>query len=58
MRDLLLPMTDAGVLVQAVVLALVVGLLLALTRHHRDLRPLVVGAGVLLTALFLLRAAH
>ena len=58
MRDLLLPTTDAGALLQVVLLAVAVGALLWVTRRHRDLRLLVAGTGLLLLALMALRAAH
>ena len=58
MRDLVLPTTDAGVAVQAVIVAIVVAALLLRTWHDRDLRLLVLGSGVFVAGLFMLRAAH
>jgi hypothetical protein len=58
MRDLLLPTTDAGVAMQALVAAVLFGALLVRTRHDRDLRLLVAGAMVFVAGLFMLRAAH
>lgn len=58
MTDLLLPRTDAGVLLQAaIVFSVLVGALVAL-RHDRDGRLLVAGLIVVATALFGLRAVH
>jgi hypothetical protein len=58
MRDLLLPTTDAGVAMQAVVVAVLFGALLVRTRHDPDLRLLVAGGTVFVAGLFMLRAAH
>jgi hypothetical protein len=58
MRDLLLPTTDAGVAMQAVVVAVLFAALLVRVRHDRDLRLLVLGAAVFVAGLFMLRAAH
>ena len=58
MRDLLLPTTDAGVAVQAAILAVAFAVAWRVTRRSKDLRLLVVGSGVLLAALMGLRAAH
>ena len=55
--DLLLPSTDAGVALQAVVLAVVVGLLLVPARRHGILQ-LWTGVVVLTTGLFVLRGVH
>jgi hypothetical protein len=56
--DLLLPSTDAGVLVQVVGWVVVSGLGLYLTRNNKDLRLLVVGISILVLALMALRAVH
>jgi hypothetical protein len=58
MRDLLLPTTDAGVAVQAVIAAVLFGALLVRTRDEPDLRLLVAGGMVFVAGLFMLRAAH
>lgn len=56
--DLLLPTTDRGVAVQAVVvLAILAGALLA-ARRHREWRLVVVGAALLAVGAFGLRALH
>jgi hypothetical protein len=58
MMDLLLPRTDAGVLLQAAVLALVFSLALWRTWRHPDVRLVAIGLGLVLGALMGLRAAH
>ena len=58
MTDLLLPATDAGVLVQVVVLVVVTTGALYLTRHHRDLRILVIGIALLIAGVMAVRAIH
>ncbi|MBW3662753.1 MAG: hypothetical protein KY469_06610 [Actinobacteria bacterium] len=58
MNELLFPRTDAGVLVQVVVLAAIVATALWRTWANPDLRLLVVGSGLLGFALMGLRAAH
>jgi hypothetical protein len=58
MRDLLLPTTDAGVAVQAVIMVVVFGALFVRTRHDRDLRLLVLGRAMFVAGLFMLRVAH
>jgi len=58
MTDFLLPRTDTGVAVQALILfpALVAGLVVV--RRDRELRIFVIGLLVLSVALFGLRAVH
>ncbi|MDX1511014.1 MAG: hypothetical protein R3249_06690 [Nitriliruptorales bacterium] len=58
MDELLQPASDLGVLVQGIVMALVLGALLWLTRRHREWRLVVIGVGMVLIGLFGLRAAH
>ena len=58
MEALLFPRTDAGVVVQVVVLAVLIGGALWLTRQHRDARLVVIGGSLLLVGLVGLRAAH
>ncbi len=58
LRDLLLPRTDAVVLLQAVIVTLLVGAGAWRVRHDRDLRRLVLGLGVFIAGLFMLRAMH
>ena len=55
--DLLLPSTDAGVAVQAAVLAVVVALLL-LPARRLDVLQLWAGTAVFTAGLFVLRGAH
>lgn len=58
MRDILLPLTDAAVLAQFVVVAaLTVGTAVAL-RRHRELRTFTTGVGVFVVALMAVRALH
>ena len=58
MIDILLPVTDAGVVIQIVVVVAftISGLLLA--RSNRGLRIFIVGVGILLLALIAVRAVH
>jgi len=56
--DLLLPRTDAGVLVQALVVFPVLGAALVLVRRDRDYRLLVIGLLTMTAAWFGLRAVH
>lgn len=58
MSDLLLPRTDAGVLAQTVIVAVVTTVAVIAARHRPDLRLLAIGAAVSLAALFGLRAMH
>lgn len=55
--ELLLPRTDAGVLAQAVVLAVIFGLLVRPARRV-GLLPLWSGSLTLVAGLFVLRGAH
>lgn len=57
-RDLLLPSTDAGVVVQAVLAAVILGSLWWSTRDHRDVRLFVAGLTILTLAAFGMRAVH
>jgi hypothetical protein len=56
--DLLLPTTDAGVLVQLIVVVTAGALGLVLTRRHPDWRLLVVGATLVALAFMGLRTLH
>ena len=58
MKDLLLPRTDGGVLVQAVVIGLIFSFALVGVRRDRELRLLVAGMTVLTGAWFGLRSLH
>ncbi|MGH9013228.1 MAG: hypothetical protein ACRDZ1_04730 [Acidimicrobiia bacterium] len=58
MIDLLLPRTDAGVLVQAVVVFPILGAWLAWVRRDPDWRLLALGVLVMTIAWFGLRAVH
>jgi len=58
MKELLLPRSDAGVLVQTVVAVIVLGLALVLVRRDRELRLLMIGLAVLTTAWFAVRSVH
>ncbi len=58
MGDLLLPRTDAGAGVQAVVLVAVFLLLLVMVRRNRDLTWFVAGSAVLTLSLVALRTVH
>ena len=58
MRDLLLPRTDAAVLVQALVAAVVFATALLLARRNRELVLLVIGVATVTGGLFGLRALH
>ncbi len=55
--DLLLPSTDAGVLVQAVIVSVVFALLVR-PAQRADLLQLWAGSAVFVGGLFVLRAAH
>lgn len=56
--DLLLPATDAGVLTQLVLVAIVASVALVVTRRNRDVRLAVIGLTVLTVSLMALRAVH
>lgn len=56
--ELLQPRTDAGVLAQAIVAATAVAALAWRVRADRDLLRLVLGGGVFVAGLFVLRAMH
>lgn len=56
--DLLLPATDAGVLVQLVLVAIVASVVSVIARRNRDVRLAVVGLTVLTVGLLALRAVH
>lgn len=56
--ELVQPRTDAGVVFQLVLAAVVIVLWTWRVRHDRDLRMLAMGSGVFLLGLFALRAAH
>lgn len=56
--ELLLPSTDRGVAVQAVIAGVVFTASLVAARRNRDLRVFVTGVGVLVLAWFGLRAVH
>ncbi len=58
MIDLLLPRTDKGVAVQAIVAIAVFGFVLARVRRDRELRIFVAGLAVLTAGWFALRALH
>ncbi|MGH9176971.1 MAG: hypothetical protein ACRD0N_00250 [Acidimicrobiales bacterium] len=58
MRELLLPRTDAGVLVQGVVASILLALALVVVRRDRELRLLVIGAATVTAAWFALRSVH
>lgn len=58
MTQLLLPQTDGGVAVQAVVLLVLLGVGWWATRQRPDARLLLVGVGLVLVGLIGLRAAH
>lgn len=58
MEELLQPRTDAGVVAQAVVVLLVVVALAWRVRRDHDLLRLVLGGGVFVAGLFVLRAMH
>lgn len=58
MTQLLLPQTDGGVAVQAVVLLVLLGVGWLATRQRPDARLLLVGVGLVLVGLTGLRAAH
>ena len=56
--ELLLPRTDAGVLVQALVVFPALGIALVLVWRDREWRALVLGLLTMTTAWFGLRAVH
>ena len=56
--DVLLPRTDAAVLVQALVVFPALGLALVLARRDREWRVLVLGVLTMTVAWFGLRAVH
>jgi hypothetical protein len=58
LKDLILPRTDAMVAAQAVILVILVGLGVWHTWHIPELRLLVLGLGVFIFGLMVLRAAH
>lgn len=58
MKELLLPRSDAGVLVQTVLAVIILGLALVLVRRDREMRLLVIGLTVLTTAWLALRSVH
>lgn len=58
MNEVLLPRPDAGVAVQALVVATVIGLALWRSRDRSDLRLLLVGVGVVMFQFMGLRAGH
>ena len=58
MRSLLLPTTDAGVVLQVALVAVVTGLLVWRLRRDRDVTRLVVGVALLLLGAIAVRALH
>lgn len=58
MRDLLLPATDGGVLVQVLVAGAVYGAALFATRRNRDVLLFVAGLATMTFAWFGIRALH
>jgi hypothetical protein len=58
MIDVLLPTTDQGALVQAIVVLMLGGLAVFVLRRHREARIFAIGATVLLLALMGVRAIH
>ncbi|CAN5529320.1 hypothetical protein BH23ACT3_BH23ACT3_06830 [soil metagenome] len=58
MRELLLPRTDAGVIVQLVLVVLATVVAAVLVRRERALVTLVAGLGVMSVALMGVRALH
>lgn len=58
LTDLLLPRTDAGVVVQGFGTAVTLAAIAISVRRHSDLLWLVAGVAVLLLGLFGLRAMH
>jgi hypothetical protein len=56
--DLLLPRTDGGVAIQAILAAMALLAALVAARHAPEVRPLVVGLATMTAALFGLRALH
>ncbi len=58
MIDLLLPRTDGGVLVQAVVASIVFVAALVAVRRNPELRTFVIGVGTITAAWMALRTVH
>lgn len=58
MEEFLQPRTDAGVLAQAITAAMLVAGLAWRVRADRDLLWLVLGGGMFVAGLFVLRAMH
>lgn len=58
MTEFLLPRTDAGVVVQALLVVGLIAVALWRSRHRPDLRLLAVGIGLMAVAAMGLRAAH
>lgn len=58
MEEFLQPRTDAGVLAQVIAAAVVMSLLAWRSHRDRDLLRLVLGGGMFLAGLFVLRAMH
>lgn len=57
-RDVIRPKTDAMVVVQVVIVIGLAGFGVWRTWHSRELRMLVVGLGVFILGLMMLRASH
>lgn len=58
MMDKLLPATDGGVAVQAVLAALILSAALVSVRRNREMRLLVIGLMTITAAFFALRTLH
>lgn len=58
MIELLLPRTDEGAAVQAIVAAVVFAVVLVAVRRHAEVRLLVAGLAVMTAAWFALRTVH
>jgi hypothetical protein len=58
LKELLLPTTDAGVVVQAAIAVVMLIVALAVVRRDRALRIFVTGIGVMTAAWFALRTVH
>ena len=58
MLDFILPTTDRGVLVQFLLVVLVGGITLWITRRQRDRRLLVIGVTLFVLAVMGVRAVH
>lgn len=56
--DLIWPTTDAGVVAQLIILAVLVGVGVWRTWHVPELRLFVIGLGVFVLGLMALRASH